>query len=375
MTVGFFSPLPPARSGVADYAASLLRALAPLGTVKVNARDADVALYHLGNNRLHREIYQEAMARPGVIVVHDAVLHHFFLGYGSEEQYVAEFVYNYGEWSEQLARDLWRRRARSAADPEYFRYPMLKRVVECSLAVIVHNPRAAAFVREHVPAANVYEIPHLFEVPDQLPQQSEVIRWRAAHGVASHTLLAGVFGHLRESKRLCAVLRAFQRARGSADMKLLIAGEFGSSDLARSIEPLIQADPGSIREGYLEERDFWLCASAIDACVNLRFPMAGETSGIAMRMMGIGKPVIVSAGEETSRFPQAACLRVDAGEGEEEMLAEYLVWLAQYPGDARAIGQRAAEYIRAQHAVDRVAQLYWSVLSGCYYKKSAAKAV
>ena len=30
-------------------------------TVEVNARDADVALYHLGNNRLHREIYQRAL--------------------------------------------------------------------------------------------------------------------------------------------------------------------------------------------------------------------------------------------------------------------------------------------------------------------------
>lgn len=375
MTIGFFSPLPPARSGVADYSAGLLRALAPLGSVKVNARDADILLYHLGNNALHREIYHEAMARPGVIVLHDAVLHHFFLGYGNEDQYVAEFVYNYGDWAEQLARDLWRRRARSAADPEYFRYPMLKRVVERSQAVIVHNPRAVALVREHVPAANVYEIPHLFELPSQLPPESEVIRWRAAHGIASHTFLMGVFGHLRESKRLHALLRAFERARKVTEMKLLIAGEFGSSDLARSIAPLIHGDSGIIRKGYLEERDFWLCASAVDACVNLRFPMAGETSGIAMRLMGIAKPVILSAGEETSRFPEAACLRVDPGECEEEMLTNYLVWLAQYPSDARAVGQRAAEYIRAQHAPHQVAQLYWSVLSGCYHKNSAAKAV
>ena len=62
MTVGFFSPLPPARSGVADHSAELLRALEdfpdePLGAVEVNARDADVSLYHLGNNPLHGEIH------------------------------------------------------------------------------------------------------------------------------------------------------------------------------------------------------------------------------------------------------------------------------------------------------------------------------
>ena len=62
--------------------------------------------------------------------------------------------------------------------------------------------------------------------------------------------------------------------------------------------------------------------------------MAGETSGIAIRLMGLGKTVLVSAGEETSRFPEAACVRVDPGQAEEEMLAEYLVWLARCPGDS-----------------------------------------
>jgi glycosyltransferase involved in cell wall biosynthesis len=372
VTVGFFSPLPPARSGVADYSAELLRALAPIGSVRVNAPDADVALYHLGNNPLHREIYGRALGTPGVAVLHDAVLHHFFLGGGSEPEYVAEFVYNYGRWSEDLARELWRRRSRSAADPEYFRYPMIKRIVERSRAVIVHNPRAAQLVREHVPGATVHEIPHLLALPGDLPAQSEIIRWRAEHGVAPHTFLIGVFGHLRESKRLLAVLRAFQRARRSADLALLVAGDFVSTDLARSAEPLLRNDPRILRTGYLDERDFWLCASAVDACVNLRYPMAGETSGIAIRLMGLGKTVLLSAGEETARFPESACVRVDAGPAEEEMLVEYLVWLARHPDDCRAIGQRAAAHIRQHHAPARVAQLYWKALSGIGTPERAA---
>ena len=278
--------MPPARSGVADHSAELLRALEPLGAVQLNARDSDVPLYHLGNNPLHREIYSHALANPGVAVLHDAVLHHFFLGRENEREYVTEFVYNYGHWSEDLARELWRRRSRSAADPEYFRYPMIKRVVERSRAVIVHNPRAAALVHEHVRGTTVHEIPLLFTLPDDLPATSEVIRWRARLGVAPHVFLVGVFGHLRESKRLLALLRAFRRARNSAEIVLLVAGDFVSSDLARAAEPLLRDDPGMLRMAYLDERDFWLCASAVDACINLRYPMAGETSAIAIRLMG-----------------------------------------------------------------------------------------
>ncbi|HTC32027.1 MAG TPA: hypothetical protein VK724_01575 [Bryobacteraceae bacterium] len=375
MTVGYFSPLPPARTGVADYSAELLRALEPLGSVQVNARDTDVPLYHLGNNGLHREIYGHALAKPGVTVLHDAVLHHFFLGAENERDYVAEFVYNYGHWSEDLARELWRRRSRSAADPEYFRYPMLRRVTERSRAMIVHNPRAAALVHEHAKGATVHEIPFLFSLPDNLPAQSEVIRWRAGLGISSHTFLVGVFGHLRETKRLLALLRAFQRARRSADIMLLVAGDFVSSDLARSAEPLLRNDAGILRIGYLDEADFWLCASAVDACINLRYPMAGETSMIAIRLMGLGKTVLVSAGEETSRFPEAACVRVDPGHAEEEMLVEYLVWLARHREDSRAIGQRAAAHIRQHHAPAHVAQLYWQALQDCYHKAKSAAAV
>jgi len=361
LKAGFFSPLPPARTGVADYSSALLRALSTLGEVVVNAVDADVHLYHLGNNHLHREIYERALETPGVVVLHDAVLHHFFLGTLSESEYIAEFIYNYGGWNEDLARGLWQRRARSAADPVYFRYPMIKRVVERSLAVIVHNPGAASIVERHVPGAIIHEIPHLLE-PPPVPPGFEVIRLRHELGISAQTFLFGVFGHLRESKRLATVLRAFRRARTAADIALLVAGEFASSDLARSLEPMLHSE-GIRRAGYVPESGFWRHAAAVDACISLRYPTAGETSGIAIRLMGLGKPVILTAGCETSRFPDSACLRVDGGPAEEEMLAEFMVWLARFPSDARAIGERAATHIREFHDPAKVAALYWQALS------------
>lgn len=96
--------------------------------------------------------------------------------------------------------------------------------------------------------------------------------------------------------------------------------------------------------------------------------MAGETSGIAIRLMGLGKTVLVSAGEETARFPESACVRVDPGHAEEEMLAEFLVWLAGHSEDSRAIGQRAAMHIRQHHAPTRAGELYWQALQDCYHK-------
>jgi hypothetical protein len=112
----------------------------------------------------------------------------------------------------------------------------------------------------------------------------------------------------------------------------------------------------------MSEQEFRRAAAATDACINLRYPSAGETSGIEIRFMGAGKPVLVSNGEETARYPEGACLRVDTGAAEEEMLAEYMLSLRVLPGFGDAIGRAASEYIRHRHSVERVAGLYWETL-------------
>ena len=361
MTVGFYSPLPPARTGVADYSAALLAELRRHGTVEVSPSRCDIALYHLGNNGLHGEIYRRALSHPGVIVLHDAVLHHFFLGQLSQAAYIDEFVYNYGEWNRSLAQDLWRSRAASGADERFFRYPMLRRAAESALAVVVHNPAAAAAVREHAPQARIVEIPHLF-APPALPDEIDVLRYRESLGVTSGDFLFGVFGYLRESKRVAAVLQAFAAIHAQLPRTaLVIAGQFVSTDLERAVAPLLRA-PGVVRVPFLEEREFWLAGRAIDACINLRYPAAGESSGIAIRMMGLGKPVMVTESMETARFPEDACIRICSGIAEQDSLRQHMLLLLSISGVARTIGQLAAGHIASHHAVQHVATLYWKLL-------------
>jgi glycosyltransferase involved in cell wall biosynthesis len=282
---------------------------------------------------------------------------------------------------------------------------MLKRLVTASRSIIVHNPAALRIIFAHDPIPPVgvplhdcrvsdsavgaapdrdgnggagneggghrgeglgtktFEIPHLF-VPPALPSAIDTLRLRAELGLGPRTLLAGVFGHLRESKRLHAILRAMNRLwESGVDIKLLVQGAFASSDLERAISPILENHPRILRRGHLSELDFWRYAAATDVCLNLRFPTAGETSGIAIRMIGIGKTVIFSGGDETTRFPNNACLRVDHGPAEEAMLADYLRWLASSPEVAREIGRQGAAHIAREHSIERVASLYWDALA------------
>lgn len=362
MTIGCHAPLPPARTGVADYAAALVRELGRHAEIRINpSRPCDAELYHLGNNQLHRGIYRRALERLGVAVLHDAVLQHFFLGALDEEEYVEEFVYNYGEWYRGLARELWRNRSRSAPDPRYFRYPMLRRIAERSLAVVVHNPAAARMAAAHAPRARIVEIPHL-NLPLPPADPVAVTRLRERLGVAPHAALFGVFGYLRPSKRVHAILRAFAAVRHRApECVLLVAGRFESEEFERSLAPWLET-PGVRRAGFLGAEAWAVHAAAVDVCLNLRYPAAGETSGIAIRMMGLGKAVILTAGEENARFPEAACIRVDAGPAEEAMLAQFMLWLARDAAARERIGRLAAAHIAREHDPGRCAERYLEVL-------------
>jgi glycosyltransferase involved in cell wall biosynthesis len=373
MKVALYSPLPPAPTGVADYSAALLPYLQALGEIAPEASGADVALYHIGNNGLHRRIYRGALDQPGVVVLHDAVLQHLLLGTLDADTYVEEFVHNYGEWSRDLGRELWRQRARSGADARYFQYPMLKRIASVSRAVIVHNPAAAAAVAAHAPEARVYEIPHLFVRPG-LPDAVETLRFRRSLGLNPRTLLIGTFGHQRETKRLAPLLRAFHRALGrSIDARLLVSGGFVSRPFERAMLPLLR-HPAILRTGYLSESAFWKYAAATDVCVNLRYPSAGETSGVAIRLMGIGKAVVFTAGAAVERFPEDACLRVDAGPAEEDILTDYIVWLARNHEAAAAIGRKAAACIAREHAPELAARKYWDVLTAAVHASPSRSA-
>jgi glycosyltransferase involved in cell wall biosynthesis len=364
LKVGYHAPLPGAPTGVADYAETLLNALRELAPANVtldrDAVRADLHVYHLGNNRLHAEIYARALETPGIVVLHDAVLHHFMLGALSPNAYVDEFVYNYGEWSRHIGEELWRERAGSTVDPRYFRYAMLRRVAESALAVIVHNPGAAAMAREHG-ARNVHVVPHFFE-PREIPDGFVTARFRQSLGIAPGAVLFGVFGYLRETKRLLPCIRAFLRLHAvRSDTALLIAGAAVSGDLSRLLAFEV-AHPSIHRLGHLSDADFRVAAAAVDCCLNLRYPAAGETSGIAIRLMGIGKPAIVTEGPETAEIPNAACLRVPPGIDEETVLLDQMAFIAGFPEIRRQIGAQAAAHIGGCHSLEHAARQYWQVI-------------
>jgi glycosyltransferase involved in cell wall biosynthesis len=390
--IALVSPLPPARTGVADYASALQKELSKHAQVTAiespnlaELETFDACLYQLGNNQLHGDAYEAALGVPGVVVLHDVVLHHFMLGRLSRQEYIEEFVYNHGEWMRHLGEELWRDRVLSAADHRYFEYPMIRRLVECSRAVIVHNPKAKRMVSEAASNAGlnpsseptseptstsaseaalappIFEIPHFTAAPE-LPGESERAATRKRLNIPADAVVIATFGYMRPSKRLRSLVHAARALTTlTTPYRLLLVGDFVSPEYETTVDAVLDGIP-SIRLPFVPEEEFWQLVAVTDICVNLRYPSAGETSGIAAKLTAAGKPVIVTNGEEYAGYPEGVVLKVDAGESEVELLAHYLCALAEEPEMRSVIGGRAARFAAEHQSIERAGALYMQAL-------------
>jgi hypothetical protein len=98
--------------------------------------------------------------------------------------------------------------------------------------------------------------------------------------------------------------------------------------------------------------------SACDICVNLRFPTMGETSAAALRVLSLGKALVVSDVGWFSELPDSAVAKVPVDEWEVETLARVLALLAERPDVREAMGRTARAYVAEEHDLERIADLY-----------------
>jgi hypothetical protein len=192
--IGFHAPLPPARTGVADYAATLADALRKHAEVVLNPpRPVGIELYHLGNNQLHRTIYERALRYPGVVVARCGPPA-FLPGSQDEDGYLASSCSTMG-MELRSGSPVVAEASPVRAGPLYFRSHAAshRRGVAGGGGA---QPAAARSVANHVPGARVAEIPTCFD--RRAPSGHEVARMRALrritprHAVWGLRLPAGV---------------------------------------------------------------------------------------------------------------------------------------------------------------------------------------
>ena len=363
MRVAYYSPLPPERSGIADYSAHLLPALRERLDVVVAQRrrrapKADLALYHLGNNPdAHGWIVDALRKRPGVVVQHDFVLHHLVagltIGRRDGHGYLDAMEREGGVVGRLLAHGVLDKRIPPLWESRPEEYHLAGEVLDHATGLIVHSRYVEQRARSAGFEGPIWRIPHpAWEHAPVAPAPLE------------GAPLVGSFGNVNASKRIPQLLEAFARLRRDRpDARLLLVGAVSPGfDLDRRLQRLGLSDQGIVREAYVEEERLWALMAACDVCVNLRSPTMGETSGSVIRQLSLGKPVIVSDVGWFAELPGEVALKVPVDGGETETLYAALELLARDEGARASMSAAALELVRREHELGRAADLYVSAL-------------
>ncbi len=363
MQVAFFSPLPPSKSGIADYSQTLidnLRRYADLKTFTAAADpgDADIALYQVGNNAHHDFVYETALRYPGVVVMHESNLHHLIaditIKRGDWDAYLREAEYNGGTDALAFAR----RVKALEVGPDYEGLPMTRRILEAARGVIVHSRFMVDEVRRAGFTGPVARIPHGAWIP-----AVDRMAYRDRLGLDESTPLIGAFGFLKPYKRIAESLRAFRRLlRVEPSARMILVGEEHPEFNVRSLIRTLDLTEHVRVINFAPIEDFVGYMAATDIVLNLRYPTVGESSGSLLRALGLGRAVIVSDVGGFSEFPDDICLKAPVDAAEEDVLFEYLNLLVSRPDLVLGMGQRARCFVQRECNWDLVARRYASFL-------------
>jgi glycosyltransferase involved in cell wall biosynthesis len=402
--LAFVSPLPPAATGIADYAAEVLELLAPRHAIEAfhdqGALDAgrlpasvpvrrahelsarhrerpyDAIVYQMGNGTTHAFLYPLLPRLPGLLVLHDLVLHHSraraFLdseearAYAAEPasaerraamlgrvtEYRAELAYCYPGAADRLAET----QLATVGELLPYAYPLFRLPVEASRVVAVHNAFMAEAVRAEVPGACVTRIPH--QASRRPVSPGDVAALRSQLGLAADDLVVGAFGLLTPEKRIASLARAV--ARASADLprlRLLLVGPVPERPALEGLLSELGIAARAVVTGRVEFDSLPVHMEAADLVAHLRYPTARETSGALLRVLAQGRPTVISDLEHQAEIPEDAVVRLDVRDEEGE-LTRALLRLGPRPAVRERLGRRAAEYVAREHSPARTADAY-----------------
>lgn len=383
MRIAYFSPFPPQATGIARYSANLLPHLARLAEVTLFTNDPeaisdlgrcfsvrhldgfdgplrerfDMCVYQMGNNvSFHADIYATLLRYPGITALHDANLNSFYgellMKRREVSAYTREMAYAYGAAGARHAR----RAHRGLEEYNVQRYPLIKRVSDISLGVIVHSRYAQQIVAERCPDTPVTHINQPVPVTSDLMTGKEA---KVRLGFKADDLVLASFGYIAPSKRIDVALRAFAEIRRCyPNVYYALVGKVVEGFDLSSLVNELDLDDAVRTVGYVDEDTFQAYLAATDIGINLRYPTSGETSATMLALMAADKPTLVSRVDAFVELPDVTCVKIDVGPNEQSQVEEVLQHLIEDRDMRRQIGTNAADYIRRECDPQAIAAEY-----------------
>lgn len=323
-----------------------------------NGRRYDHLVLQLRNNPFHVPVYDALLAHGGVAVMHEVVLSGIIgaktLSQGRRLAFLKEVLLIEGlaPFVRLLTRLLLRRPFQG------FHYDMNRRAVQRSRGVIVHSQDARRRLSRHYASLPVQVIRR--GVPRAASFEPEATK-RLLELSGRFPIVAS-FGVVHSRKRIAQALEAFAGIVSEFPQAVyVLVGPLFQFDLDNLVVDL-GLEGRVLATGRVDDETFNRYLSAADIGVNLRYPLEGETSSTALRIMSYGKPTLVTNAGSLAELPDSCVVRVDPGPHEVIQVRHALLELARSHSWRREMGNAALAYVRQHHTWEGAARMYHEFL-------------
>ena len=424
LRLAWFTPLPPERSGIATYSVELLPLLADQFSIDIfvdqpgaqsphlrtpvfdahdfvwkHAREPyDLVVYQLGNAICHDYMWAYFARYPGLVVLHDAQLHHAraraLLQQKRPGDYRAELAYDHPTAPDAVAE----LGVEGLLGSTTYFWPMLRVPVETARLVAVHSAWLARELEHTFPSARFETI--RMGVSDPLETASPDAR-RAVlerHGLSPDTVVFAAYGGVTPEKRIPRILKALPSVVAvEPRAQLLLVGA-----AADYYDALADARDWGVANhvtliGHASDREFSNYLVAADICLCLRWPSACETSSAWLRCLAAGKPTVITDLAHTAEVPTLVtrgawspshlgslasraerpdpiAVSIDILD-EDGSLALTMRRLARDPGLRRRLGERARDYWSQRHTIAAMVQDYTRAMTAAAAEPSPPRGI
>ena len=310
----------------------------------------DLVVYNFGNHLpFHGEIYDVSRQHPGLVVLHDFVMHHFFAALYLEARrdpaaYLAEMEHWYGVAGRAAGErsvqgiPVWE-------TDEVVDFPLVERCTEGALGVIAHSEYLLDAVRRSYSGPT-----RKINLPYELPAAAGAAG-RGSIGVPDDQLMVLTIGHVNANKRVHATLEALPEG-----MHLVVAGPSDPNYQKRLDRIVVERGLGGRVHflGRVSDEVLHTCLAAADICVNLRWPAIEGASASVIEEMLHRKAVIVTDVGFYRELPDDGVVKIDPA-AEHVGLVSALQSLRDR-AERDALGGRAKAYAEATFRADSYAR-------------------
>jgi glycosyltransferase involved in cell wall biosynthesis len=283
----------------------------------------DVIVYNMGDHLpFHGHIHAVSQRYPGIVILHDRVLHHLFAGLWlmdpepARQTYVDRMETFYGRQGRELAEAslLGERRPVWESDEEVLEYPLYEEALIHAIGTITHSEGQAHDVRRRWlgPVRSLH-----------LPCYADVLRRGVALPLPATRSDARVrllsIGHVNPNKQTHRVVEIL-----AADPELAARVHYtivGPTDdfhaYVADLQRLVERNKDTLSVdilGWRDDRELERLMAETDVFVNLRHPVMEGGSASLMRQLAFGRPVVCFDEGLFGELPADTAVQVPAGD-------------------------------------------------------------